>query len=226
MDFIIRNLGVIIAPILFTIIFFFSRHIHRNQYKYEIGAFILANIVILIQPRFLNVRIPFLNILITSGHLSLAIFLLVMFAGVLKKNSIAKKSLTLVRGELAVIGFIFLLPHAFARLALSLSGYNMSGLFAFILFIPLVITSFMFIRKKMNPKHWKNLHKLAYVTYFLIYIHLAFNISMNPNNRFIMFDPYATLYHLILLLYITLRMIYVVIPKIKKKMKKPNDTVR
>lgn len=216
MDFVIRNLGVIIAPVLFLLIFFFSKHIHRNQYKYEIGAFILANFIILIQPRFFNIQIPFLNLLITSGHLSLAIFLLVMFTGVLKKNSRAKKALSLVRGELAVIGFIFLLPHAFARLALALSGYNMSGLFAFIIFIPLTITSFMFIRKKMNPKHWKNLHKLAYIAYFLIYIHLAFNISANPNNRFIRLDPYALLYHFILLLYITLRIIYVIIPRMKK----------
>ena len=219
MDFIIRNLGVITAPILFLFIFFFSRHIHKNQYKYEIGAFILSNFVILIQPRFFDIQVPILNQLITSGHLSLAIFLLVMFAGVLKKNSKAKKSLSLVRGELAVIGFIFLLPHAFARLALSLSGYNMSGLFAFILFIPLTITSFMFVRKKMNPKHWKNLHKLAYVGYFLIYIHLAFNISANPNNRFIRLDPYALLYHFILIVYIVLRINYVIIPKMKKNKK-------
>jgi len=217
MDFIIRNLGVILTPILFFLILFFSRHIHRNQYKYELGAFILANVVILIQPRFLNIRIPFLNLLITSGHLSLAIFLLVIFTGVLKKNSKAKKSLSLVRGELAVIGFILLLPHAFARLALALSGYNMSGLFAFIILIPLVVTSFMFIRKKMNPKHWKNLHKSAYIAYLLIYIHLAFNVSSNPNNRFIRLDPYALLYHLILLLYLTLRIIYVIIPNMKKK---------
>jgi len=217
MDFIIKNLGVIVAPILFLLIFFYSRHMHRNQYKYELAAFILANIVILIQPRFFNINIPFLNLLITSGHLSLAIFLLVMFTGVLKKNSKAKKSLSLVRGELAVIGFIFLLPHAFARLALALSGYNMSGLFAFIIFIPLVITSFMFVRKRMNPKHWKNLHKLAYVAYFLIYMHLAFNVSMNPNNRFINFDPYALLYHFIFICYITLRIVYVIIPNMKKK---------
>ncbi|MDO9629822.1 MAG: hypothetical protein Q7I99_07955 [Acholeplasmataceae bacterium] len=220
MDFIVRNLGVFIAPILFVLIYFFGRHIHRNQYKYEIAAFILANIVILIQPRFLNIPIPFLNLLITSGHLSLAIFLLVIFTGVLKKNSKAKKALSLVRGELAVIGFIFLLPHAFARLALALSGYNMSGLFAFIILIPLVVTSFMVIRKKMNPKHWKNLHKLAYVAYILIYIHLAFNISSNPNNRFIRFDTYALLYHLILVTYIVLRVIYVTVPNLKKKKEK------
>ncbi len=217
MEFIVKNLGVLIVPILFVLIYFFSRHIHRNQYKYEIGAFILANVAILIQPRFFNIQIPVLNILIISGHLSLSIFLLVMFAGVLKKNSKAKKALSQVRGELAVIGFIFLLPHAFARLALALSGYNMSGLFAFILFIPLVVTSFMVIRKKMNPKHWKNLHKLGYVAYFLIYIHLAFNVSLNPNFRYIRFDPYALLYHLILMLYIVLRVIYVIVPKMKKK---------
>ena len=217
MEFIVKNLGVLIVPILFVLIYFFSRHIHRNQYKYEIGAFILANVAILIQPRFFNIQIPVLNILIISGHLSLSIFLLVMFAGVLKKNSKAKKALSQVRGELAVIGVIFLLPHAFARLALALSGYNMSGLFAFILFIPLVVTSFMVIRKKMNPKHWKNLHKLGYVAYFLIYIHLAFNVSLNPNFRYIRFDPYALLYHLILMLYIVLRVIYVIVPKMKKK---------
>ena len=217
MEFILKNLGVLLVPFLFLLIYFFSRHIHKNQYKYEIGAFIIANIVILIQPRFFNIQIPFLNILITSGHLSLSIFLLVMFAGVLKKNTKAKKALSQVRGELAVIGFIFLLPHAFARLALALSGYNMSGLFAFILFIPLVITSFMVIRKKMNPKHWKNLHKLAYVTYFLIYFHLAFNVSLNPNFRYIRLDQYAILYHFILILYVVLRVIYVTIPKIKKR---------
>lgn len=222
MEFIVKNLGVLLVPILFVLIYFFSRHIHRNQYKYEIGAFILANFVILIQPRFFNIQIPFLNILITSGHLSLSIFLLVMFTGVLKKNSKAKKALSQVRGELAVIGFIFLLPHAFARLALALSGYNMSGLFAFIIFIPLVVTSFMVIRKKMNPKHWKNLHKLGYVAYFLIYIHMAFNVSLNPDFRYIRFDPYALLYHMILMLYIVLRVIYVVLPKLKKKqLKKP-----
>lgn len=215
-DFILRNLGVWIAPILFVLIYYFAKHIHKNQYKYEIGAFILANIIILIQPRFLNIPIPFLNVLVTSGHLSLAIFLLVMFAGVLKKNSKPKKMLSMVRGELAVIGFIFLLPHAFARLALALSGYNMSGLFAFIIFIPLVITSFMVIRKKMNPKHWKNLHRLAYVAYFFIYIHMAFTISLNPSFRFIRFDPYALLYHLIFILYISFRVIHVTLPKVKK----------
>jgi DMSO/TMAO reductase YedYZ heme-binding membrane subunit len=223
LDFILRNLGVLIAPILFILIYFFSKHIHKNQYKYELGSFLLANLVILIQPRFFNIQIPFLNALITSGHLSLAIFLLVMFAGVLKKNSKPKKALSMVRGELAVIGFIFLLPHAFARLALALSGYNMSGLFAFIILIPLVITTFMIVRKKMNPKHWKNLHKLSYLAYFLIYIHMAFTISANPNFRYIRFDSYALLYHLILIIYIGFRLFNVTIPKIKKnQMIKPS----
>ena len=213
MDFIIGNIGVFIAPILFVFVFYFGKLLHKNQYIFELGALILSLIVYFIQLDFIGIDVA----LVLSGHLSLAFFLLVMFTGVLKKNSKAKKALSLVRAELAIIGFIFLIPHGLTRLDLALTGYNVTGLFAFIIFIPLIFTSFMQIRKKMNPKHWKQLHKLAYIAFFFIYVHLAFNFSINPDFGFFAQDVDSFLYHFILFLYILLRVIFVVIPKVKNK---------
>lgn len=221
MDFILGNIGVFIAPILFIFVFYFGKYLHKHQNISELGVLVVALIVYLMQLDFIGVDFN----LISSGHLSLAFFLLVMFTGVLKKNSKAKKALSLVRAELAIIGFIFLIPHGLTRLDLALTGYNLTGLFAFFIFIPLIFTSFMKIRKKMNPKHWKQLHKFTYIAYFFIYIHLAFNFSLNPDFRFFVQDADALLYHFVLFLYILLRAIFVVVPKIKKKKEmNPNRT--
>jgi DMSO/TMAO reductase YedYZ heme-binding membrane subunit len=161
-------------------------------------------------------RLELLERFLQSGHLSLALFLLVMFTGVLPKKSKTFKVLMQVRGQLAILGFIFLLPHAFNKLSLALAGYNSTGLIAFILFIPLVFTSFMPIRKKMDPKHWKKLHQLSLVTYFMLYLHLGFDILIGNTFSFT-FSRYSLLYHLLLVLYISMRLYFVTIPKLKKK---------
>ena len=38
--------------------------------------------------------------------------------------------------------------------------------------LPLMITSFKCVRNKMKAKNWKNLQKLAYPFFYLIYVHL------------------------------------------------------
>ena len=85
-----------------------------------------------------------------------------------------------VRREYSIIGFIFLLPHAIGFLEFFLEYADLFanivpviGLLAFILAIPLFITSFMFIRKQFKYKQWKFIHKLAYPFYVLLFIHLA-----------------------------------------------------
>jgi methionine sulfoxide reductase heme-binding subunit len=219
-EFILRNLGVLLVPFVFFFFFFLGKNIHKYPYHYELGAF--GVVVLVIIHNLLGLGFPGVEAVITSGHLSLALFILVIFTGVLKKKTIFKKALDLVRGEVAVIAFIFLLPHAFARMDLALSGYNPTGLIANILFIPLVLTSFMFIRKRMKPIHWKRLHKLSYITYLMIYIHLAFTINLNPNNFYIIASRYAIIYHMLLLIYLVLRLINVVIPKLEANKNKAN----
>ncbi|TVP84602.1 MAG: hypothetical protein EA375_06335 [Acholeplasmataceae bacterium] len=212
-DFILRNLGVLLLPFIYALFYFFSPHIHKHAYRYEIGALLLVLLVPVLETLFSAQSVVY-DRLIVSGHLSLSLFLLVMFAGVLKKKTVLRKPLDRVRGDMAILAFILLLPHAQSRLDLALRGYNSTGLVAFVLFIPLVLTSFMFIRKRMRPASWKLLHKLSYITYFMIYLHLAFIISLQPGNVYILAARHGLVYHLLLLTYLVLRLINVVIPRL------------
>lgn len=208
MDFLSTNLGILVALVLFPLVLYYYKQIHARQYRYMGGALIISFLIILLAP-ILNIHLGLFTEIFLSGHVALGFFILVMFAGVIKKNTLPRKALAVVRGELAVIGFIFLLPHAFTRLSLALGGYNMSGIFAMITLIPLVITSFMFIRKRMTPKSWKTLHKLSYLTYFLIYVHLAFDVTITPTFQSFALSRNAILYHVLLVAYLVLRYVNV-----------------
>jgi len=214
--FIQANLGILLVPILFAFLFYFGKSVKKYDYRYELGALILISINALISLGLFGFKLDILHRFLSSGHLSLAFFLLVIFAGVLPKKSKPYKVLLQVRGQLAILGFIFLLPHAINNLSLALAGYNSTGIIAFILFIPLVFTSFMPIRKKMKPKHWKKLHLLSYITYLMLYIHLGFDILIG-NTFYFALSRYSILYHLLVFLYIGLRVYYRVLPKLQKK---------
>ena len=45
--------------------------------------------------------------------------------------------------------------------------------------IPLFITSFLAIRKRMKPKHWKFLHLASYPAYALLFAHVIY-ITLMP----------------------------------------------
>ena len=198
MDFLLANHSIVIALVIYGCIHFYNRWIHKHNAWFFIIALALSVLVIFIE-------ISILDLLIDKGHLSLGIFLLVMFAGAFRKKSVIYKKLLLVRGDLAILGFIFLIPHGLHRLSLALNGYQSTGFIAAIIMIPLTISSFMFIRKKIRPDRWKKLHKLAYIAYFMIYIHLGFIMSINPSNFYINFSIDRILYHVLFLAYILLK---------------------
>jgi sulfoxide reductase heme-binding subunit YedZ len=202
-DFILSNLGVLLVVPFYFLIHYLRKSIHQHPFYYEIGALVLAILIIIHNQLGLNFGV--INVLFNSGQIALSLFLLVIFTGAFKKTSKIRKTLELARGEIAVIAFILLLPHGLKNSSLALSGYNSTGLIANILMIPLVLTTFMFIRKRMKPRDWKNLHKLSYIAYLMIYIHIAFDINLNPANPFFRFSSYAVLYHLMLILYLVLR---------------------
>ena len=81
------------------------------------------------------------------------------------------------------------------------------SLIMIILLIPLTITSFMVIRKRMNPKKWKSLQKLSYVFYGLLFLHIAmiFSISIFYGHLDTLFD--LTVYAVIYVVYLVLRAI-------------------
>ncbi len=182
MDTVLSFTSLIILVPLTLFIFYFGKHLHKNEYKYYWGVGVLMTfatiIAILAQ---LNIGmtmddikdIPFIYQAIFQGHMTFAFYILVMFAGAFKKKSKPKIMLMRVRRENAILGFMFLVPHATFLIVTALSALNPTGTIAFLIMIPLFITSFPKIRKKMHPLQWRKLHKWAYAAYGMVFIHLA-----------------------------------------------------
>jgi len=120
----------------------------------------------------------------SKGFFGLALFYLVMLAGALP-NWNYKKRIYSVRTELSIIGFISISPHAIFNLIKIFNNTiapTYFGIITYVIMIPLFITSFIIIRKKMNNRHWKNLQRFAYLAYLLLFIHLVIQFSQ-PINR-------------------------------------------
>ena len=119
------------------------------------------------------------------GNVAIAFFVLVMFAGALNKKLNITKKLISIRAELAILGSILITPHCimyFVRfinkfmLGKSIKflyvTYLIIGLIAFFIMIPLCVTSFKKVRRKMDFKKWKKIQRWAYPFYFLVYVHI------------------------------------------------------
>ncbi|MEC9484621.1 MAG: ferric reductase-like transmembrane domain-containing protein [Candidatus Izemoplasma sp.] len=153
----------------------FSKQIHR--YRYIIYSIAAVLILILIDSE--------VNVL-TLGYTGISFFIIVMYTGVLEKGYITKK-LRQVRAEYAVLGTLSILPHALIYLEyilddigiLNISLSPIFGLIAMVIIVPLFITSFHFVRRKMTYVQWKRLHQLSYLFYGLLGLHLI----LIQNNR-------------------------------------------
>lgn len=134
----------------------------------------------------------------SKSTFSLALFTIVMYTGVLNNTFKYKKNLMAIRGELSIIACILTLGHnvlygiyyfpTFFTNPHSLTYYKffatLLSLILICLMIPLMITSFQYIRKKMSYTIWKNIQKSAYLFYGLIYIHIMLLYIPKFNNKF------------------------------------------
>lgn len=132
-----------------------------------------------------------------QGFLGLAFYYVVMMTGALDKKSKLRKSLMSVRREYSIIGFIVVSPHAIYQTIKYLNGdisLPIYGVVAYLIMVPLFITSFKVIRKKFKYKNWKTLQNFAYLVYIGLFLHLIFN-SQKPNTIIyvIMFSMYLVL---------------------------------
>jgi len=109
-----------------------------------------------------------------SGELGMAFFILVMFQSAFKKGSPLYKKLLALRKEYSILGFIFLMPHALTYLIGEFQYLEWQGILSFLIMVPLFITSFIGIRKRMTVKHWRLLHVAAYPAYILMFAHVIF----------------------------------------------------
>jgi DMSO/TMAO reductase YedYZ heme-binding membrane subunit len=119
-----------------------------------------------------------------QGFLALALFYLVMMAGALPNKSKGKIALMSVRKEYSILGFIIATPHALHYFIEYLNGeisIPIFGIIAYVIMIPLFITSFRTVRKRMSNRSWRNLQRFAYLTYTALIIHLILNFTLIIN---------------------------------------------
>lgn len=121
---------------------------------------------------------------IVQGFLGFTLFYIVMVAGSLKKTSKTRRKFIGIRKEYSILGFIFISPHALIYILEALDGviaYEWFGIAAYIMMVPLFITSFTIYRKKMSSKNWLKLQSISYIIYILLCIHLILNYTLEIN---------------------------------------------
>ncbi len=109
--------------------------------------------------------------LFKGGIIGFGFLNLVLFTGVLPNKYSITKLLLRHRALLSIAGVIMILPHVYFQL-FDEKVIDVLGLSAFIVMIPLFITSFVTVRKELSHKEWHKLHKLSYIVYILIFLHL------------------------------------------------------
>ena len=115
---------------------------------------------------------------------ALALFCVVMFIGVLPRDSKLGMRMRSVRAELSIIAWILCMGHMCIYLTHYLTHIPAAGLrtnvmvsfvvaiLLFVLLLILGVTSFTFVKKRMRARTWKRLQLLAYPFFLLTYIHL------------------------------------------------------
>jgi len=154
------------------------------------GICILLSLVSIFYPR--EGGIPFLDFffkkIMQRGVLAGSLFIWVMLAPVLPKSFSGRKTIYLFRGEMAICASLITLAHNlafggkyFGALFLGQGHISLMELHAAIvsclmilLLIPLTITSFQTVRRKMQGKTWKKLQNWSYLFYLLLYLHIFF----------------------------------------------------
>ncbi len=154
------------------------------------GICILLSLVSIFYPR--EGGLPFLDFffkkIMQRGVLAGSLFILVMLAPVLPKSFSGRKTIYLLRGEMAICASLITLAHNlafggkyFGALFFGQGHISLMELHAAIvsclmilLLIPLTITSFQTVRRKMQAKTWKKLQNWSYLFYLLLYLHIFF----------------------------------------------------
>ena len=184
-------LSPIVISILMALAYYLAPQILKYRKQLYVGVwFVLAAIIALRGKPFVT---PFVK-----GFVGFAFFYVVMITGALNPSWKLTKKLRSVRAPYSILGFVLLMSHPLNYVAEVLSKQRdipYVGVAAFLIMVPLFITSYMAIRKKMKAQTWVKLQRWAYPVYALMLIHLVVNAS-SPQNRIVailLFVPYVGL---------------------------------
>ena len=181
---------VILALICSLAFFHFYGKALKKKPAVLYGICILLSLVSIFYPR--EGGLPFLDFffkkIMQRGVLAGSLFIWVMLAPVLPKSFSGRKTIYLLRGEMAICASLITLAHNlafggkyFGALFLGQGHISLMELHAAIvsclmilLLIPLTITSFQTVRRKMQAKTWKKVQNWSYLFYLLLYLHIFF----------------------------------------------------
>ena len=181
---------VILALICSLAFFHFFGKALKKKPAVLYGICILLSLVSIFYPR--EGGLPFLDFffkkIMQRGVLAGSLFIWVMIAPVLPKSFSGRKTIYLLRGEMAICASLITLAHNlafggkyFGALFFGQGHISLMELHAAIvsclmilLLIPLTITSFQTVRRKMQAKSWKKLQNWSYLFYLLLYLHIFF----------------------------------------------------
>jgi DMSO/TMAO reductase YedYZ heme-binding membrane subunit len=168
---------------------------------------------------------------IQKGHIGFSLFVLVMFVGVFSQKSGIRRYFTPIRSELSILASIFMVSHFvpyllnYGALIASVFSYKpnialgfIAGIILLLLLIPLAITSFNAIRKRMSPAIWKGLQRWSYVFFILAFVHaISFLLvpAMSGADTAVIVN--IALYSVILVLYCVLRLRKAILDRIDNR---------
>ena len=182
---------IVILTLLCSLAFFhFFGKALKKKPAVLYGICILLSLASIFYPR--EGGLPFLDFffkkIMQRGVLAGSLFIWVMLAPVLPRSFSGRKTIYLLRGEMAICASLITLAHNlafggkyFGALFLGQGHISLMELHAAIvsclmilLLIPLTITSFQTVRRKMQGKSWKKLQNWSYLFYLLLYLHIFF----------------------------------------------------
>ncbi|EEU12233.1 ferric reductase-like transmembrane domain-containing protein [Anaerococcus vaginalis] len=213
----------LITGILFTIIFYSLTKDLIKKYPviFYLGIYAWTGFVVYYYNMGFDRNFPtwfneyFMKIF-SRGIFATASFMIVMFLGTITKHNDFSKKLMAIRGEMSIMASLLVFSHniIFGLRYFPILFTNPSSMpqrqliasiitiFLLLMLIPLFVTSFKTIRRKMKAKSWKNLQKMAYPFFIGIYIHVMVLYSSNWKENMVG----VVIYTLIYLAYIILRL--------------------
>lgn len=215
MDFLICFLLVVVFAITA------NDFIRKHGGKLHMVTYVLASFIMMYELFFKNKLVlpnwlSTIEYLLGKGILSVSLFIVVMYAGALDERKPYTKKLLGIRYEFSVLASTLFSAHTIpnifnfekyipimktsVKMNVIYHFIALSAIACFILILPLWVTSYKAVRKRMKAKTWKKLHRLAYGIYGLIYAHVSvvfLGISYKQYDKFVMytliFGGYAVL---------------------------------
>ncbi len=200
-------------------IYYFHQQIKKKAVYYYALATVIACFVIYMSATASYKLLPFsLQIIFqifSKASLASALFIIVMYIGILPRKSIYFNHFMPLRAELSIIASILTLGHNISygshyfialftnkKLPSNLYYASIVSLIMIAIMLPLFITSFKTVRKKMRGKTWKKLQKTAYLFYFLMWLHVLLIYLPSSAKGSLPALLHLSFYHIIYSIYI------------------------